>query len=1082
MEEILRPVVVIPDKDPVMIEKSEAISALNVRLGNYNPKGGTGVRKVLGNLLLANPLLPIGTNKVIGGTKDPAGRLLYLNWNSNGLHAIYCYDPAQPISFQKVLEGPALVGLLFTDKVSMDFDNGYLVWTSKNIEEPRQIDVARGINTFLTPQVSPSYLLPIEPWETYQIQRVPKVPLEAFNSTNQNDVRTYTPKPEPTTTNQGYQLAYNYEFINNIEGRLSPPTPVLWNPSGSQLIVDIPASEVAYLTKGGVANPYIVAIRIYFRVGNGGEWTYFKRLLNIVNSYGFGIYDFATLSSIGVPSIAALLGADGVTRRVDDLLFADSRQVHSRLISGYTFDPPTAILNVANQDNVFTREFMSFAPLNSQQVETALVFFDEQDRIIGGRILPVQTLTRADQVSIDLKIIRDTENIFFTSNDRTFAEVWDWLPQGLRTDNSMLDTLNNPAITVNPTGTLPSPIAKVMLATKAQKGYSSFLRTQCRVYAIYKYADQRIPVMTSNNESFSDVDNNVRRNWIFYGIAFDMNSEQPINFSNEQNYHIQVRGASFRSDYNTNAEIKTAFFEKDFKIDEQQGSLFISKQSWADFDNIIYALNDLTVINGYGITQYYNWGNIVADVILYSKNNSDKPWQLVPTVSWNRNEWAAGTGKRYYGDAYITNDLKTMANVSPFGAFNFANTNQFLKFWPDYGKNLSRIICQPITASMNLNGIYQEFWDSNVGNTISIDENPIEKNLLSFTRHGEQYLLGTQINNIFAFNPLNEDNTQSQLGPITKCVLLGINDNNGNNLYYICENGVEMIFLGRTQQVGTDGNSVMSLSTKVFGSHNVLRLPYGAQNKFDVTTTDSGVVYYVDNRRKILVQISGNGQDPISVQKNFQSDMQLMGDDTIIGFDPLYKEVVIDGGFQSAQTGLAYNMKDDSYQGLRDFVANSNELFLWNSLGSNQKMFGFSQGELYEYNVGYEFFGLPYGMNIAMVVKANPDVLKRAGCMEIMSTANSTFFVELLSYTPLDNGATNFTTIPPSDFKLSEGNQFAVFKNSLNSKGGKFNGLPMHGYMYKLTLFDSSILGVSSLEKQITFVKFVFSEANTNQR
>ena len=308
--------------------------------------------------------------------------------------------------------------------------------------------------------------------------------------------------------------------------------------------------------------------------------------------------------------------------------------------------------------------------------------------------------------------------------------------------------------------------------------------------------------------------------------------------------------------------------------------------------------------------------------------------------------------------------------------------------------------------------------------------------------------------------------------------MLGVIDSNGNNLYYICENGVEMIFLGRTQQVGTDGNSVMSLSTKVFGSHNVLRLPYGAQNKFDVTTTDSGVVYYVDNRRKILVQISGNGQDPISVQKNFQSDMQLMGDSTIIGFDPLYKEVVIDGGSQSRQLGLAYNMKDDSYQGLRNFGSNSNELFLWNSLGSNQKMFGFSQGNLYEYNIGYEFFGLPIDVDISMIVKANIDVLKRAGCMEIMSTANSPFFVELLSFTPLNNGAPNFTTISPSDFKLSEGNQFAVFKNSLNSKGGKFNGLPMHGYMYKLRLLALA----DSLEKQLTFVKFVFSEAQTNQR
>ena len=232
MEEILRPTVVIPDKDPVMIEKSEAIAALNVRLGNYNPKGGTGVRKVFGNLLLANPLLPTGTNvtnKVIGGTKDPNGRLLYLNWNSNGQHAIYCYDPAQPIPFQKVLEGPPLVGLTPTMKVSMDFDNGYLVWTSKDIEEPRQIDVARGINTFATPQGSPSYLLPIEPWETYQIQRAPKVPLDVINQGAMPNIFGFSPKPFPNSNDVGYQFAYNYEFINNIEGRLSPPTRPFWN-------------------------------------------------------------------------------------------------------------------------------------------------------------------------------------------------------------------------------------------------------------------------------------------------------------------------------------------------------------------------------------------------------------------------------------------------------------------------------------------------------------------------------------------------------------------------------------------------------------------------------------------------------------------------------------------------------------------------------------------------------------------------------------------------------------------------------------------------------------------------------------
>jgi hypothetical protein len=1073
MEEILRPVVVIPDKDPVMIEKSEAISALNVRLGNYNPKGGTGVRKVFGNLLLANPLLPTGTNitnKVIGGTKDPAGRLLYLNWNSNGQHAIYCYDPAQPIPFQKVLEGPPLVGLTSTMKVSMDFDNGYLVWTSKDIEEPRQIYVARGINTFLTPQVSPSYLLPIEPWETYQIQRVPKVPLEVTNQGAMPNIYAFAPKPFPNSNDVGYQFAYNYEFINNIEGRLSPPTRPYWN-SNFSFVLQIPASEQPALYSNGVFNPYLVSIRWYFRVGNTGDWTYFKRVL----SFAIVITDFTTLSSIGVPSIAALLGADGITRRVDDLLFADSRQVHSRLISGHTFDPPTATVTIQDENNPINRGYMSFAPLNSQQVETALVFFDAQDRIIGGRILPAQTLTRTDQIYFNINF-NNAQNTFWLT-DKTFEEIWEFpgeYADGTITgpDNQFADTYKNPALSITPSvgsGGLPTPISKVMLATKVQKRYSSFLRTQCYVFLIYSSPDG-LAASTVASESFTI--NGVV--YSFYGIGFLMGARQPINFSTEQNYHIQVRGITGTELVGASGANWRSFFQKDFKITDQLGSILVSRQLTFDYMSQSYFAfnpNPNTPI----VYLYANFSQTVADVLLYSKNDSDKPWQLVPTISWDRNQFINQDIRYYYGDAYITREKQKI-----FQTFITLAVDDPLL--PKFFNAFQGLLCEGIFASMNLNGTYQEFWDSNVGNTIFIDENPVEKKLLNFTRHGEQYLLGTQINNIFAFNPLNEDNTQSQLGPITKCVLLGVIDSNGNNLYYICENGVEMIFLGRTQQTGTDGNSVMSLSTKVFGSHNVLRLPYGAQNKFDVTTTDSGVVYYVDNRRKILVQISGNGQDPISVQKNFQSDMQLMGDNTIIGFDPLYKEVVIDGGSQSRQLGLAYNMKDDSYQGLRDFVANSNELFLWNSLGSNQKMFGFCKGELYEYNVGYEFFGLPYGMNISMVVKANPDVLKRAGCMEILSTANSTFFVELLSYTPLDNGATNFTTIPPSDFKLSEGNQFAVFKNSLNSKGGKFNGLPMHGYMYKLTLFDSSILGVSSLEKQITFVKFVFSEANTNQR
>ena len=154
--------------------------------------------------------------------------------------------------------------------------------------------------------------------------------------------------------------------------------------------------------------------------------------------------------------------------------------------------------------------------------------------------------------------------------------------------------------------------------------------------------------------------------------------------------------------------------------------------------------------------QAYNAGNFsqrVADIIIYSENKSDKPWQLVPSVNWTAAEWSALTAKYYNGDAYITKDEKTIEQSGTRDLVTSSSgSSQF--FVNNFGIDLTPIICNGTFASMNLNGIYQEFWDSNVGNTISIDQNPVEKNLLSFTRHGEQYLLGTQINNIFAFNPL----------------------------------------------------------------------------------------------------------------------------------------------------------------------------------------------------------------------------------------------------------------------------------------------------------------------------------------
>jgi hypothetical protein len=497
------------------------------------------------------------------------------------------------------------------------------------------------------------------------------------------------------------------------------------------------------------------------------------------------------------------------------------------------------------------------------------------------------------------------------------------------------------------------------------------------------------------------------------------------------------------------------FFLKDFKITDQLGSILVSRQ--LTFDYLQQSYYAFSPNAGDGIVFLAaNFSQTVADVLLYSKNDSDKPWQLVPTVSWDRNQFNNRDIRYYYGDAYITTEKQKI-----FQTFITLAVDDPLL--PYFFNSFQGLLCEGIFASMNLNGTYQESWDSNVGNTVVIEENPVEKNLLSFTRHGEQYLLGTQINNIFAFNPLNEDHTPSQIGPITKVSLLGINDNNGNNLYYVCEFGVEVIYLGKTQQLGTDGNSVISLSTRVFGSHNTMKLPYGTANKFNVTRTTNGLLFYMDERNNILVQISANGQDPISEQRNFESDISVVNGQSIIGFDPLLKEVVVSWEY-GLINGLAYKFIEDSYQGYRTFgVRNITELFgFLSTLQNPNKMYGWAQGQLYEFNIPFSttINGESFDGSLSVIWNVSQNELKNGASVRYLSIAGKLWRAFIKNPTGRE------TDILIPEFEEFAGYYKGSIMRDINSVGGRENGDLLNGPWLQVDLISQD-----SRPKDIVFIE-----------
>lgn len=127
------------------LDEGDTRLMLNVRVG-YSENGNDGtITNVKGTISLFSELnfsLPAGTNKCIATCPDDQNsRLIWLNYNSNNNHGIYCYN-LETNTIQTIL---ASARLNFSDEIihSIDILNGNLAWVDDN--RPRAINVARGI-------------------------------------------------------------------------------------------------------------------------------------------------------------------------------------------------------------------------------------------------------------------------------------------------------------------------------------------------------------------------------------------------------------------------------------------------------------------------------------------------------------------------------------------------------------------------------------------------------------------------------------------------------------------------------------------------------------------------------------------------------------------------------------------------------------------------------------------------------------------------------------------------------------------------------------------------------------------------
>ncbi len=1036
---IHRPEVVVPDANIDSVTPQQLTDAINVRLTKHTASAGrnVGVRSITGNELVKNPLLPPGKNFTVGSCVDNVeGRIFFANCNEDGDHAIYVMNTNTATGVEEFQSVLTWGGLLFQkdDYVSMAYNRGTIIWSCPHTE-PRYLDVQKGINTEIYKKTNQIVgpILPLSPsgqYTSYNFDQLKQPPMgfgQVAYSSNTDPTTGInaavvlseissngTKRPLSFVTKYGYQFAYNFVYYDFTESRLSEPSKAFFGllPSGAPLSLNN-VQHIIYLDwqdRTFVLFQNVVSkIKWYVRQGNTGEWKWFAETTpngsnfdvkvlyanQTLGTYGVAVPRIDLLYSIGAISPSAALAVDGIAKRVVDNIFADNRIIHAGLQIGEDLIMPSATLSVrkiTDQNEITNRSYYrTFLPIKRKKF-FSLVFYDSKNRIIGTKRVGSVNAPFNPGVFIGLYGLDMAGS--------SLSEKWKAL--GTNTIVNDLDDgkfaidVTIPTLTTEITESFQkSDVQKIGLSVRDEFDIPNFLRGQLRAYWVFEDQNGKLiyGYPSINGKNCDDWSGSLK----FYGIGFQIPEGLPINFSNEQNLYISVRGITDTADPNyVRSKEQNYFFEQDFKVTGIDKTVLLCKSSWTqngyDINNLrlptvdarfvagtyntneddnfltnlyemVVGSDDKTVFTGwkFDFITYKRFAQTIVDAVIYSKNEiSDNQYNVIPDIFWTaENLYDQNTNRTvsYYGDSYKINNFQQVQSPTVIDLyFYFESQSSVIKTGvqkvPNFaygdktsgGGDLSPVDGFFIVASATMAGNTDVDYTQDIGNVAAENQFPKKENLLRIYAHGEQFIEGTKLNNWFLFNPTNRRTVSGNVGNIVRVMNQSLTTNQGENIYLYCTQGVEMVYLGKVQQVGTDGTGVLSLSTNIFGTTNVMRLPYGPKNPKQVTQTTAGMTYYFDSANKVLVQVSASGQDSISEQRKFQTDTRKIYDTSVIGFDPFNMEVVL----IDDSSGLAYNIVEEKYQGRRRFIKNDLLTFVASEV-QPRTMYGFYNGEAYRF-------------------------------------------------------------------------------------------------------------------------------------
>lgn len=265
------------------------------------------------------------------------------------------------------------------------------------------------------------------------------------------------------------------------------------------------------------------------------------------------------------------------------------------------------------------------------------------------------------------------------------------------------------------------------------------------------------------------------------------------------------------------------------------------------------------------------------------------------------------------------------------------------------------------------------------------------------------YVTGTSVNNLCAFDPLDEKILSPEFGAIVK---LQVSDNSqaqGNVMLSVHEAQVVSNYIGQNVLKNAGGGGQIATTEDVIGTSDPLMNGIGCQNPESIVQND-GRVYGIDTLRGYVWRYSNDGFTILSDAKNRnyfskklaglqKSDLNYL---LTGGFDPFFNVYHftnhIYGGVDGTSSGVGSGEALDQYTETYNEASNlwmSKMSFIPECYGKvNNDFISFKNGNLYLHHsnpLNANFYGVQYKCSIEGILNTPPNSVKILQNVQISS-------------------------------------------------------------------------------------------------